>query len=82
MLAQSDEPDLLVTGQKVYMAGIGVQLLFVFIFAVYTCLFIRRLQREHFPSGVGWSSTRVRCIVWSMVVTIILIIVRQPFSIR
>ena len=81
MLAQSDEPELLVTGQKVYMAGIGVQLLFVLIFAVYTYLFIQRLWREHFPSGVGWSSTRVRSIVWSMVVAIILIIVRQPFSI-
>lgn len=76
MLAQSDEPDLLVTGQRVYMAGIGVQLLFVLVFAIYTYQFIQRLRREQSISTLGWASTKVRCIVWSMIVTVALIIVR------
>ncbi|KAH6640390.1 RTA1 like protein-domain-containing protein [Chaetomium tenue] len=81
MLAGQDGGDTIQTGQRIYMAGIGVQLAFVVIFAVITVLFTIRLERL---MGAGLlepshNVTVTRHLVWSMLAVIGLIVVRIVF---
>ncbi|KAK3291357.1 RTA1 like protein-domain-containing protein [Chaetomium fimeti] len=81
MLADQDRGDTVKTGQHIYMAGIGVQLTFVVIFAVITVLFTVRLERS---MGAGQLEARhnvtvTRHLVWSMLAVIGLIVVRIVF---
>lgn len=77
MLAGQDGGDMVQTGQRIYMAGIGVQLAFVVIFAVVTILFTVRL--EHLMGlellEVRHNVTVTRHLVWSMLAVIGLIVV-------
>lgn len=80
MLAGQDGGETIQTGQRIYMAGIGVQLAFVLIFAVVTVLFTVRLERL---MGLELLETRhnvsvTRHLVWSMLAVIGLIVVSIP----
>jgi hypothetical protein len=77
MLAGQSGGETVETGQRVYMAGIGVQLFFVVIFVVVTVLFILRLERL---TKAGLLEARhdpvlVRHLVWSVLAVIALIVV-------
>ncbi|KAK4097356.1 hypothetical protein N658DRAFT_434157 [Parathielavia hyrcaniae] len=81
MLANQDGGDTVETGRRVYMAGIGVQLLFVVIFVVVTAVFHVRLERL---LKVGLLEARcdpalARHLVWSVFAVIALIVVRIVF---
>lgn len=81
MLADQGGGETVETGQRVYMAGIGVQLFFVVLFVVATVLFILRLERlmkagllkgRHNPASV-------RYLVWSVLAVIALIVVSAHY---
>jgi hypothetical protein len=77
MLADEGGGDVVETGQRVYMAGIGVQLLFVVLFVVVTVIFTLRLERL---MRVGLLEARcepvlVRRLVWAVLGVIALIVV-------
>ncbi|KAH6843205.1 RTA1 like protein-domain-containing protein [Chaetomium sp. MPI-CAGE-AT-0009] len=81
MLADQDGGDTVKTGQRIYMAGIGVQLAFVVIFVIVTVLFTVRLERL---IGAGLLEARhdvtvTRHLVWPMLVVLGLIVVRIVF---
>ncbi|KAK4118503.1 hypothetical protein N657DRAFT_371230 [Parathielavia appendiculata] len=81
MLADQDGGDTAETGQRVYMAGIGVQLLFVVLFVVVTALFTRRLERLMKVGllEVSCDPALIRHLVWSVFGVIVLIVVRIVF---
>jgi hypothetical protein len=80
MLAGQDGGETIQTGQRIYMAGIGVQLAFVVMFAIVTVLFTMRL--EHLIGArlleERHNITVTRHLVWSMLAVIGLIVVRIP----
>lgn len=84
MLADQGGGERVEMGQRVYMAGIGVQLFFVVLFVVATVLFILRLERL-MKAGLleaRHNPALVRQLVWSVLAVIALIVVshRASFS--
>ncbi|KAK4150640.1 hypothetical protein C8A00DRAFT_46028 [Chaetomidium leptoderma] len=71
MLAGQDGGETVEMGQRVYMAGIGVQLLFVVLFAA-------RLMKVGMLE-IRCDPARIRPLVWSVLAVITLIVVRIVF---
>jgi hypothetical protein len=59
-------------GQKIYMAGIGVQLGFVIIFGLWTGRFYKEASRSHQPTHVV---RRAKILTWVLEAALILIMV-------
>lgn len=77
LLANQDGGETVEIGQRVYMAGIGVQLAFVVLFVVVTVLFALRLERL-MRAGLleaRCNSAWIRPLVWSVLAVIALIVV-------
>ena len=79
MIANDEDADVRLTGQRVYMAGIGVQLLFVVVFAGVWAVFRQRLERRMRDGRLvrrsGRSMAWVRPLVWTVLGVIGLIVV-------
>ncbi|KAK0732323.1 RTA1 like protein-domain-containing protein [Lasiosphaeris hirsuta] len=79
MLANIEGGDIVITGQRVYMAGIGVQLFFVVVFGVVTVVFFRRLRQRMHNGTLARSTSWVTPLVWVLISVILLIVVRVIF---
>jgi len=77
MLANTDGGETVITGQRIYMGGIGVQLLFVVVFGVVTVVFFRRIEQRIQLGTLARSTKWVRPLVWVLISVILLIVVRQ-----
>lgn len=80
MLADQSGGETVEIGQRVYMAGIGVQLAFVVLFVVVTVLFALRLERLMRAGKVDakCNPAWIRPLVWSVLAVIALIVVSVP----
>lgn len=84
MLADQSGGETVEMGQRVYMAGIGVQLAFVVLFVVVTVLFALRLERL-MRAGLVEAKCNlalIRPLVWSVLAVIALIVVSYFLLIR
>lgn len=82
MLA-GDAGETVEMGQRLYMAGIGVQLSFVVLFVVATVQFARRLEllMQAGSLKVRCTPTLVRQVIWSVFAVLVLIVVSgAPFK--
>ncbi|KAK0612120.1 RTA1 like protein-domain-containing protein [Immersiella caudata] len=79
MLASTENSDIKITGQRIYMGGIGVQLFFVLVFAVVTVVLFRRLERKINNGTLARSRSWVRPLVLVLIAVILLIVVRVIF---
>ncbi|KAK4444548.1 putative lipid transporter atnI [Podospora aff. communis PSN243] len=79
MLASTEGGDLKITGQRIYMGGIGVQLFFVLVFAGVTVVFFHRLEQRIHNGTLVRSRAWVRPLVLVLVGVIVLIVVRVIF---
>ena len=77
MLANNEDNNIADIGQKVYMAGIGVQLFFVIVFGVVTAVFYRNLDQRITQGTMVRSTAWVRPLVWVLIGVILLIVVRE-----
>lgn len=77
MLANTEGGETVITGQHIYMGGIGVQLFFVAIFGVVTVIFFRRVEQQ-IRAGIFTRNTAwVRPLIWVLISVILLIVVRS-----
>ncbi|KAK7427481.1 hypothetical protein QQZ08_006087 [Neonectria magnoliae] len=74
MLSNNDDGNTTRIGQKIYMAGIGVQLAFIIIFIVMTGWFYYQLVQLE-GSRIG----RMRYLIWTMLAVLILVMIRIIF---
>lgn len=77
MLANTEGGDTVITGQRIYMSGIGVQLLFVIIFGVVTVVLLHRLEQRMRSGTLVRSTAWVRPLIWVLIAVILLIVVRS-----
>ncbi|KAI8679524.1 hypothetical protein NCS57_00230600 [Fusarium keratoplasticum] len=71
LLSNDEDQNLVRIGQKIYMAGVGVQLGIIVIFSGLTAFFYYKL-REIEGRDIG----RMKWLIWTMLLVLILIIVR------
>lgn len=77
MLASDDNLAAVATGQKVYMAGIGIQLLFVVVFVAVTFALARRVEVMTQGGVMKRDKAGVRPLIWCIFAVLFLIVVRQ-----
>jgi len=77
MLANNEGGETVVTGQRIYMSGIGVQLFFVVIFGVVTVILLYRLEQRMRSGTLVRSTAWVRPLIWVLISVIALIVVRK-----
>jgi len=79
MLANTEGGDIVITGQRVYMGGIGVQLSFVAVFGVVTVVFFRRVEQRIRGGSLVRNQEWVRPLIWVLISVILLIVVCSIF---
>ena len=77
MLADQNDKDKARLGQKVYMAGIAVQLVFVIIFILVSIQFQRRLSNLIKAGKLDRPTAWVQPLVWTIFAVLALIMVKQ-----
>lgn len=76
MLANQDNPDTVATGQRIYMAGVGVQMAFVAVFLVLTVCFHRDMLALERNGKARHNNRCIKPLLWVVYVVLILIMVR------
>ncbi|CAM1511689.1 Fc.00g092020.m01.CDS01 [Cosmosporella sp. VM-42] len=71
LLSNNDSQSTVRTGQKIYMAGIGVQMAFILLFGVMTAWFYYRLVQIR-----GHDLGRIKFLIWTMLAVLILVTIR------
>jgi len=79
MLTNTEDHQVVIRGQNIYMGGIGIQLLFVVVFGVVTAVFFRRVQQKIASGSLVRSTAWVRPVVWVLCSVILLIVIRVIF---
>ncbi|KAK0648568.1 RTA1 like protein-domain-containing protein [Cercophora newfieldiana] len=81
MLANTEGGEVVITGQRIYMGGIGVQLFFVTVFGVVTVVFFRRVQQRIRSGTLARDTAWVQPLIW-VLISVILLIVVLPRQVR
>jgi len=80
MIADQQDREKASTGQKVYMVGIGVQLVFVLAFAAITCVFYRDLEEAIRKGELRRNNNWNRPVIWTVFAVLLLIVVSWHFD--
>ncbi|KAF4445120.1 hypothetical protein F53441_10962 [Fusarium austroafricanum] len=71
MLSNNNDINIIRTGQKLYMAGVGLQLAVILLFIGITAFFYFKLRQLE-----GRSMGRMKWLIWTMLAVLILIVIR------
>jgi hypothetical protein len=77
MIADQDDTSVVETGQKIYMAGIAVQLFFVALFITVTFSFHRNMIRLWDGGKLERPAPVVIRLIWAIYAVLLLIVVRK-----